>query len=83
VVELLKVREVSARLRLSKSATYQKIADGEIEAIRLGHGPRAHLRVPAEELERFLSSDRDARADKALIDAEIDHLRTALRKAAP
>ena len=56
--ELLTIPEVARRLGLHRDTVYRKIAAGEIPALRLGgeHGP---LRVPVDELERWLYSDPD------------------------
>jgi excisionase family DNA binding protein len=55
-VALLTVEDVCDRLRVSRATVYRKIMAGELGAVRLGRGPNAHLRVPEDRLERFLSA---------------------------
>jgi hypothetical protein len=52
--ELLTVRETAEVLRQSEWNVWQKIGRGEIQAIRVGAGPKAPLRVLRSDLERFL-----------------------------
>lgn len=52
--ELLTVRETAARLGQAEGTIRRKIATGEVLAVRLGQGPRAPLRVPADWLETWL-----------------------------
>ncbi len=52
---LLTVREVAATLRQSERTVRVKIAAGDLEAVRIGSGPKAPIRVEAAELERFIS----------------------------
>ena len=54
VRELLSVEEVANRLGQSRQTIYRKIAAGELPAVRLGLGPHAPLRVPADELTDFI-----------------------------
>ncbi|MBA2359824.1 MAG: helix-turn-helix domain-containing protein [Actinobacteria bacterium] len=51
--QLLTVREAAARLAISEKSVRRRIKDGTILAVRLG-GPGSALRVPADELERWL-----------------------------
>ena len=54
---LLTIPQVARRLGLHRDTVYRKVAAGEIPALRLGeNGP---LRVPADELERWLYRDPD------------------------
>ena len=48
------VGEVAHRLRQSESTIGRKIREGELPAVRLGHGPRSPLRIDAGELEAWL-----------------------------
>jgi excisionase family DNA binding protein len=52
--ELLRVGEVAARLRCSPEVVRRKLRSGELPGVRLGSGPRAPLRVPADALEAWL-----------------------------
>jgi excisionase family DNA binding protein len=53
---LLTIEEVCSTLRQSKASVYRKIGAGELPAVRLGDGPSAHLRVPADGFERYLAA---------------------------
>ena len=53
---LLTVGEVALKLRQSPRSVRDKIAAGEIPAVKIGSGPRAPIRVDAAELERWLFS---------------------------
>jgi excisionase family DNA binding protein len=57
--KLLTVPEVAAVLRKSKWGVYRAIAKGEVPAVRLTDGPRGPLRVPEDELVRYLFRDPD------------------------
>jgi excisionase family DNA binding protein len=50
--ELLTVKEVAQEWRQHVSTVYEKIARGELRAVRLGDETAA-LRVPRDELERI------------------------------
>jgi len=52
--QLLTVKETATLLRQSPWSVRQKIARGEIPALKIGNGPRAPIRVDAGELERWL-----------------------------
>ena len=53
---MLRIRDVTARLNISKPTCYRLIAAGRSPAVRLtDHGA---LRVPEAELERWLESRR-------------------------
>jgi excisionase family DNA binding protein len=54
---LLTVREVALTLRQSERTVRDKIASGDLSAVRIGSGPRAPLRVDAEELAALVYSD--------------------------
>lgn len=51
--QLLTVRETAERLRVSEKSVRRRIAAGVIPAVSLG-GPGSAVRVPADELERWL-----------------------------
>lgn len=51
---LLTIPEVAATLRTSRWSVYKRIGSGELPAIRIATGPKAPLRVDAQELEQFL-----------------------------
>jgi excisionase family DNA binding protein len=57
--ELLTVPEVAARLGQSRQTIYRKIAAGELPAVRLGLGPHACIRVPADELADFIYGSQE------------------------
>jgi excisionase family DNA binding protein len=52
--DLLTIDETAVRIRQSKASVYRKVASGEIRALKLGSGPKAPLRIPADELETWL-----------------------------
>ena len=54
---LLTVGEAALVLRQSPRSVRDKIARGEIPALRVGSGPRAPFRIDQDELERWLYSD--------------------------
>ena len=51
---LFKAREVAEALRVSRDAVYRRIDAGEIAALRIGTGPKAHMRIPSSALADFL-----------------------------
>jgi excisionase family DNA binding protein len=51
---LLTVREVALTLPQSERTVRDKIASGDLAALRIGSGPRAPIRVEAAELEAFI-----------------------------
>ena len=53
---LLTIEEVCSTLRQSKASVYRKIGAGELPVVRLGDGPSAHLRVPADGFERYFEA---------------------------
>jgi excisionase family DNA binding protein len=55
--QLLTVREAADLLRQSEWSVRQKIARGEIPALRIGVGPRGALRIPRDELAAWLYAD--------------------------
>jgi len=61
-LELLNVREVAARLRVSPPTVYRRIQQGDLVAHRLGPGPCSPIRIDADELDRFLDRTRPRRA---------------------
>jgi excisionase family DNA binding protein len=52
--QLLTVGEVAFRLRQSERTVRDKIAAGDLPALKIGSGPRAPIRVDSAELERWL-----------------------------
>jgi excisionase family DNA binding protein len=52
----MKVLEVASELRVSPQTIYRRIGAGELEAVQLGSGPKAPIRVRAGAVERFLAS---------------------------
>jgi excisionase family DNA binding protein len=52
--KLLRVDQVARRLGCSQQTVRRRISTGELAAVRLGNGPKAPVRVPADELERFV-----------------------------
>ena len=51
---LLTVREVALTLRQSERTVRDKIASGDIAAVRIGSGPRAPIRIPSSAFEAFI-----------------------------
>lgn len=51
---LLTVREVAARLRLSRSAVYKMISNGSIPFVNLAQGDRMVPRVREDDLKEFI-----------------------------
>ena len=51
---LLTVKEVALTPRQSERTVREKIAAGDLAAVRIGSGPKAPIRVDAVELERFI-----------------------------
>lgn len=56
--QLMRVREVAQVLGQCPETIYRKVQAGELRAVRLGGG-RAALRIPRDELERFLTAGRE------------------------
>ena len=46
--------EVAEALRISRRSVYDRIASGDLDAIRVGSGACARLRIPATSLSRFV-----------------------------
>jgi excisionase family DNA binding protein len=59
---LYTVDEVAQALRLAPCSVYERIARGELPAARLGSGPKAPIRVRAEDLDRYLMPKRSLEA---------------------
>ena len=57
--KLLTVDQVAARLQVSKWSVYRRVAEGQLPAVKLGAGPRAPIRVDADELEAFVYGEAD------------------------
>jgi excisionase family DNA binding protein len=56
--ELLSVAQVAAGLSVDKLTVRRWIASGELDAVRLGRGPLARIRVPKMALARFMRTGR-------------------------
>lgn len=52
---LLTVREAAEVLRLTTETVYRRIADCELEVLRLGSGPKAPIRIDPEEIGRYVA----------------------------
>jgi excisionase family DNA binding protein len=52
---LLTVEEVAAELRVSPQTVYRRIGAGELEAVQLGRGSKAPIRIRVGAVERFLA----------------------------
>jgi excisionase family DNA binding protein len=50
---LLTIAETARRIRPSESTVRRKIREGQLAAVKLGPGTRAHIRIEADALERF------------------------------
>jgi excisionase family DNA binding protein len=57
---LLTIEETAARIGQHRGTVYRKVSTGTLPAVRLGAG-HAALRVPADELERWLKERRVSR----------------------
>jgi excisionase family DNA binding protein len=55
MTSLYTVDEVAETLRLAPRSVYDRISSGELTAVRLGTGPKAPIRVRAEDLDRYVS----------------------------
>ena len=53
---LLTVDEVAEQLRVSPQTVYRRIGAGELEALQIGSGPKAPIRVRAGAVARFLNA---------------------------
>ncbi len=47
---LLKPDEVAEALRVSRGSVYRMVERGDLRAVKLGSGPKAHIRIPREAL---------------------------------
>jgi excisionase family DNA binding protein len=56
--QLLRPDEVAARLNISRASVYRLLDRGALRGVRLGDGPKAHLRVEPEEVDRYISDAR-------------------------
>ncbi len=54
---LLTVSQVAERLSLSTKQVRRRISSGHLPALKLGPEPQAHLRVDADELDKWLYED--------------------------
>jgi excisionase family DNA binding protein len=59
--KLLRIRDAAKRLNVSRASIYRWIDEGRLPAVQLG-GRGAPLRIPADELERWLFNDVGAAA---------------------
>jgi excisionase family DNA binding protein len=57
---LLTIEQVAHRLQVSRSTVRRRIGAGEIPAVQLG-GKRAAIRIPEDELDRWLYHDEGER----------------------
>jgi excisionase family DNA binding protein len=55
MTSLFTVDEVAQTLRVRPRAVYERISSGELAAVRLGLGPKAPIRVRAEDLDRYVT----------------------------
>ena len=62
---LLTVAEAAEELRQHPGTIRRKIKCGLIQAVRIGDGPRAPIRVRADSLDRFLRERADTGQDEA------------------
>ena len=58
MTSLYTVDEVARFLRLAPCSVYERIAKGELPAARLGSGPKAPIRVRADDLDRYAAPGR-------------------------
>lgn len=56
--ELLTIREVAERLRLSTGTVYRHVSTGALEAVKLGDTAKAPIRITADAVERFTRTNR-------------------------
>jgi excisionase family DNA binding protein len=56
----MRVEDVAEALGQSKSTIYRKVSSGEIPHVKLGHGPSAHIRVPAGAFFAWLYGEDEA-----------------------
>ena len=59
---LLTLREAAARLKTSERTIRRRVDDGSIPAVRLGASPSSPLRIPEDELERWVSGSPEEAA---------------------
>jgi excisionase family DNA binding protein len=57
--QLLTVAEVARRLRQSERVVRDKIASGQLPAVKIGTGPRAPIRVDLAELDAWLEANHN------------------------
>jgi excisionase family DNA binding protein len=55
--QLLTVREVADRLKLSEKSVRRRIASGDLPAVRLGGSRGTQLRVDERELDQYVYGD--------------------------
>lgn len=53
---LLTVDETAKLLDLSRVTVYRRVERGELEAVHLGDGPKAPIRIPADSLATYLAA---------------------------
>jgi excisionase family DNA binding protein len=59
--KLLRLSEAAERLNVHRATVYRWITEGRLPAVRLG-GPGSPVRVPEDELERWLHGNPEASA---------------------
>lgn len=59
--KLLRLSEAAERLNVHRATVYRWITEGRLPAVRLG-GPGSPVRIPEDELERWLYGDPEAAA---------------------
>jgi excisionase family DNA binding protein len=60
VAALFTPAEVAKALRVSRRTVYDRIASGDLSAVRVGRGPKPPLRIPASSLAALLSPAKRA-----------------------
>jgi excisionase family DNA binding protein len=54
-------QEVADVLRMSRKTIYRWIAAGDLRVVQIGRGPRARLRIDADDLAAYIDRGRKAR----------------------
>lgn len=54
--KLLTIKDLCERFRVSPSVIYEKVTNKEIPHIRLGTGPKAHIRFREKDIEAWIDS---------------------------
>lgn len=58
MMQYLTVAQIARKFNLSTQAVYRMVSDGEIPAIRIGHG-RGTIRFEEKEIEKWLVSKKE------------------------